>query len=69
MSDDPINALVSELLAEADAPIESGTITLALDDGLTLVHNPCGRVMTDGDDGGDDESDKEPSWGASAWSA
>jgi hypothetical protein len=47
VSDDPINALVAELLAEADHLALDGTIRLALDAGLSLVHNPSGGVVTD----------------------
>ena len=48
MSDDPINALVSELLAEADLISFEGKIHIPLDSGFTLIHNPCGKVMIDG---------------------
>lgn len=47
MSDDPINALVSRLLAEADHLAFDGKICLRLDAGLSLVHNPSGWVVTD----------------------
>lgn len=47
MSDDPINALVSELLAEADLLALEGKIRLPLDSGISLVHNPGAWVVTD----------------------
>lgn len=47
MSDDPINALVAELLAEADLLALDGKITLRLDAGISLVHNPGASVVTD----------------------
>jgi hypothetical protein len=47
MSDDPINALVSELLAEADHLAFDGKIHLPLDAGFSLVHNPSAWVVTD----------------------
>lgn len=47
MSDDPINALVSELLAEADHLAFDGKIHLPLDAGFSLVHNPGAWVVTD----------------------
>jgi len=45
MSDDPINALIAELLAEADHLALDGKIRLALDAGLSLIHNPSGHVV------------------------
>ena len=47
MSDDPINALVAELIAEADHLAFDGKICLPLDAGFSLVHNPTGYVVTD----------------------
>lgn len=47
MSDDPINALVAELLAEADLLCLDGKVALQLDAGLTLVHNAGACVVTD----------------------
>ena len=47
MSDDPISALVSELLAEADHLAFDGKIRLPLDAGFSLVHNPSAWVVTD----------------------
>lgn len=47
MSDDPINALVSELLAEADLLALDGTIRVRLDGGFSLVHNPSSVVVSD----------------------
>ena len=47
MSDDPISALVSELLAEADHLAFDGKIRLPLDAGFSLVHNPSAWIVTD----------------------
>jgi hypothetical protein len=47
MSDDPINALISELFAEADHLAFDGKIHLRLDAGFSLVHNPSAWVVTD----------------------
>ena len=47
MSDDPINALVSALLAEADLLALDGKIRLRLDAGFSLVHNAGAFPITD----------------------
>lgn len=48
MSDDPLNALVAELLAEADLLGFDDKIILRLDSGISLVHNPGACVVRDG---------------------
>ena len=47
MSDDPINALVSALLAEADLFALDGKIRFRLDAGFSLVHNAGAYPITD----------------------
>lgn len=50
MSDDPINFLASVLIAESVLPTELDVIIIALDAGITLVHNPHAWTVRDGTD-------------------
>jgi hypothetical protein len=48
MSDDPINALVSTLVAKAGHLSDLDAMVIALDGGLSLLHNASARSLTVG---------------------